>query len=112
MPCIKHEAHGSGVFAECSNVTPAEVDIQTKTCCRGNAIGDDACSFVDLNVRLGKVDRSIAERDDSSGSVGIELVKEWELRIAYDSSGLLGAVLKAHHAHQEIEHSELEIGTA
>ena len=40
------------------------------------------------------------------------LIKEWELRIAYDSSGLLRAVLKAYHAHQEIEHSELEIGTA
>ena len=49
---------------------------------------------MDLNVRLGKVDRSIGERGDSSGSIGIELVKEWELRIAYDSAACWGPFWK------------------
>ena len=112
MFCIEHEAHCSGVFAERSNVTPAEVDVQTKACCRGNAVGDDTSNFVNLDIGLGKVNRSIAERHDGGGRVGIELVKEWELGIAYDPSGLLRAVLNAHEAHQKVEHSELEKGTA
>jgi hypothetical protein len=34
------------------------------------------------------------------------------LGIAHDPSGLLRAVLDAHQAHQKVEHSELEKGTA
>ena len=48
---------------------------------------------MNFDVCLSEMDCGIAERDDSSGSIGIKLVKERELGIAYSPSGLLRAAL-------------------
>ena len=53
---------------------------------------------MDFDVRLGEMNCSIAKRHDGSGCVGIELVEERELGVAYDARSLLRARL--HYAHQ------------
>ena len=54
---------------------------------------------MDFDVCLGEMDCGIAERDDSSGSVGIELVKEWELGIACEPQRLAAGRFNG-HAHE------------
>ena len=64
-------------------------------------------------VRLSEMNGGIAKRHDGSGCVGIELVEERELGIAYDSSSLLRASLHyAHQAHEKIECTELIEGAS
>ena len=50
----------------------------------------------------------VAERDNGDSRVRIELVEEWELLVADDSSGLLRTVLEAHRRNQNRNHSDFE----
>ena len=44
----------------------------------------------------------IAERDDGSSGIGIELIQEWKLLVADNALSLLWPVLEAHETEQEI----------
>ena len=91
-----HEAHVRGTFTERRNATTAAADIQAEARSRGDAVGNDSSSLLDVYVCLSKMDCGIAERDNSSRRVRIELVQEWKLRIANDASSMLRPVLETH----------------
>ena len=61
---------------------------------------------MDFNISLGEMNSCIAERDNGCSGIGIELIKERELLVAHDSSGLLGTVLEAHRMENGVENEE------
>ena len=61
---------------------------------------------MNCNIRLGEVNGCIAERDNGYSGIGIELIKERELLVAHDSSGLLRAVLEAHGMENGMKNEE------
>ena len=71
----EYEAHIGGIFTERRNATTTAEDVQAEARSRRDAVGNDSSSAVDVYVCSGKVDCGIAERDDSSRRVRIELVQ-------------------------------------
>ena len=92
--------HARRIGAEVRNATPTAEDIQSKASCRRNAIGSYTSGLVNFYICLSKMNSSIAECDDDSSSISIELVQKIKLLVADDSLSLLWPILEAHEGNE------------